>query len=113
MANRMHRGKDLVWAMPFNVAYNSSNPIGWPKMYFEIIGKDWRYRDIVKGYGCINIPLSAGRYTRKARVFVPVETNQSWSELFNNMFGFKELKEGENVIGFSKGREASKVAVLG
>lgn len=57
--------------------------------------------------------MNPGRVTKKARVFVPCETSNSWYEIFSNLLGFRDFKEGENVIGFAKGRDATKVKTIG
>jgi len=45
----VHGACPLVWALPFNVSYRSTNPIGWPKVYFEVVGKDWMGKDVIRG----------------------------------------------------------------
>ena len=54
-------GGKLVWNFPLEVTFKSTNAFGWPQLVLSVFCVDALGRDIVKGYGCTHLPISAGR----------------------------------------------------
>jgi hypothetical protein len=52
-----------LWAVGINhqVTFKSTNAFGWPQLVLSVFCVDSLGRDIVKGYGCTHLPISAGR----------------------------------------------------
>ena len=51
----------LVWNLPLDVTFKSTNAFGWPQLVVSVFGLDAFGRDVVKGYGCTHLPTAAGR----------------------------------------------------
>ena len=67
--NAAHNGPDLSWNFPFNISLEAKTPSGWPQIMLVLYGKDFMGRSIVKGYGNIHLPVSAGTHTRDIHIF--------------------------------------------
>ena len=63
--------KKIVWNFPFNLAYRSTCPKGWPQITMTFVGPDFLGREIVKGYSTVHVPTQPGRHERTAYAFVP------------------------------------------
>lgn len=63
--------RKIVWNFPFNIAYRSTCPKGWPQLTMTLIGPDFLGREIVKGYTTIHAPIQPGRHIKTANAFVP------------------------------------------
>eukprot|EP00117_Sycon_ciliatum_P030507 scpid71653/ scgid3011/ B9 domain-containing protein 1 len=64
-------GSLLVWNLPLDISFKSTNPFGWPQLVVAIYGLDLFGRDVVRGYGCVHLPMTPGRHWLKLPVFVP------------------------------------------
>jgi B9 domain-containing protein 1 len=51
----------LVWNLPLDITFKSTNAFGWPQIVISVFGLDAFGRDVIKGYGCIHLPTAAGR----------------------------------------------------
>ncbi|KAL0241671.1 hypothetical protein GEMRC1_006906 [Eukaryota sp. GEM-RC1] len=49
-----------TWAIPLSISFESSSVHGWPRLVFQIFGKDWLDREVHVGYGAIVLPLKPG-----------------------------------------------------
>lgn len=67
--NASHNGGKIVWNFPFEMAFETAKPEGWPQLVVIIYGKDYFGRSVAKGYGNMHLPVAAGTQTRKIRVF--------------------------------------------
>lgn len=65
-------GAEVVWNMPFDVTWTSTNVFGWPRMVLEVKQLDMLGREVVVGYGSLLVPTLPGRYVRYVRTFSPV-----------------------------------------
>lgn len=61
----------IVWNFPFNIAYRSTCPKGWPQITMFLVGPDFLGREVVKGYTTMHVPLQPGRHERSAKTFTP------------------------------------------
>ena len=64
--------QDIVWNLPFDVTWTSTNAFGWPRMVVEVRHLDFLGREVVLGYGSMLVPTVPGRYIRYIRTFAPV-----------------------------------------
>ena len=62
----------LVWNFPVEVTYKSTNAFGWPQLVLSVFEIDAFGRDVVRGYGCIHLPVAHGQFTRKVPLFKPL-----------------------------------------
>ncbi|KAJ2998506.1 B9 domain-containing protein 1 [Globomyces sp. JEL0801] len=62
--------KPCVWNFPIDIAFKSTNvygiiqlidDLGWPSILITVYGFDFLGRDVLRGYGSIRIPSTAGR----------------------------------------------------
>jgi len=64
--------QDIVWNLPYDVTWTSTNAYGWPRMVVEVRHLDFLGREVVLGYGSMLVPTVPGRYIRYIRTFAPV-----------------------------------------
>jgi len=79
----------------------------------RLSGPDFMGRSVLKGYGSIHVPTTAGYHERTIRVYKPLP--QSW---FTGMLGYllgntAELKNFDRVISSGEGREVTRVRSVG
>lgn len=78
----MARPEDpIVWNFPIDIAFNSTNVYGWPRIALTVYGIDFLGRDVVRGYGSALIPLTAGTHEIRVDMFVPcaASTLNQWA----------------------------------
>lgn len=68
-------GGKLVWNFPLEVTFKSTNAFGWPQLVLSVFCVDSLGRDIVKGYGCTHLPISAGRHVSKVHLYKPMSAS--------------------------------------
>jgi hypothetical protein len=61
----------VVWNLPVDVTFKSTNPQGWPRLVVSVYCQDLLGRYVVRGYGSVLIPTVPGRYVRYVRCFTP------------------------------------------
>ena len=79
--------QECVWNYPLELCYKSTNVYGWPQLIVSVYGLDFMGRDVIKvwdllhltqplvqGYGCMRLPLCAGRYTKYIPTITPIAT---------------------------------------
>lgn len=104
--------RTIVWNFPIDVAFQSSNAHGWPRIVISVYNLDLLGRDVVRGYACVVVPPFAGRYVRYVRMFVPMSTSRmqallAW--LSGNRPEFYHAK----FISQGRDREATRVSSSG
>lgn len=62
----------VVWNLPVDVTFKSTNPQGWPRLVVSVYCQDLLGRYVVRGYGSVLVPTVPGRYIRYVRCFTPV-----------------------------------------
>eukprot|EP00040_Diaphanoeca_grandis_P017208 m.89457 g.89457 ORF g.89457 m.89457 type:complete len:332 (-) comp26298_c0_seq1:103-1098(-) len=65
----------FTWNFPIDVTFKSTNPFGWPRIYLQVYGLDTFGREVVRGYGSTNLPLTAGRHALDVSMFVPLPSS--------------------------------------
>lgn len=50
----------VVWNMPIDITFKSTNVYGWPRLAIAVYGVDWLGRDVIKGYTSVAVPLQTG-----------------------------------------------------
>lgn len=56
----------IVWNFPIEIAFQSTNIYGWPRISIAIYGLDFLGRDVIRGYGSTIIPIPIGTTTTTA-----------------------------------------------
>ena len=102
----------IVWNFPIDIAFQSTNAHGWPRLVVSVYNLDFMGRDVVRGYACILVPPFPGRYVRYAKMFVPCSTSMmqgflAW--LSGNRPEFYHAK----FISQGKDREVTRVSSSG
>ena len=65
----------LVWNFPVEVTYKSTNAFGWPQLVLSVFEIDALGRDVIRGYGCIHLPIAAGQFTRNVPLYKPLSAS--------------------------------------
>jgi B9 domain-containing protein 1 len=50
----------VVWNFPVDVGFRSNNAFGWPQIVLSVYGMDTFGRDVIRGYGCVHLPMQPG-----------------------------------------------------
>ena len=103
----------MVWNMPFELSYRSTNPSGWPQIVLTCVCPNFFGKETIKGYGVIHVPTTPGRHERTVHIFSPIT-----SSVLNNFFGILTGKKAEiinapNVIASGDGREITRTKTEG
>lgn len=67
--------QESIWNFPIDCVYKSTNVYGWPQLIVSVYGTDFLGRDVVKGYGCMRIPLKSGRFSKRISMIRPMATS--------------------------------------
>ena len=60
----------------FNVGRTRTDPsFGWPQLILSVFEIDALGRDVIRGYGCIHLPIAAGQFTRKVPLYKPLSAS--------------------------------------
>jgi len=97
---------------PIDVTFKSTNPYGWPQLVLSCYGHDIFGNDVVRGYGCTHLPITAGHHKRKVAMFVPTSTSMvqkftSW------IFGRRPEFVNPIIATQGEGREVTRVRSQG
>lgn len=126
-------GGEVVWNMPLDIIYKSTNAHGWPRLVVsvrpppphplfcvpppthrhvlaapsQVNGFDVFGRTIVVGYGSMLVPPSPGRYRRVIRLFRPVS-----STVLQSFIAWLTANQPEfwdpRIVSQGKGREGEE-----
>lgn len=101
--------KKIVWNFPFNIAFRSTCPKGWPQITLAIFGSDLLGREVVKGYATLHLPVQPGRHVKDVRCFRPKS-----SSLLVQFLGYikgktPELIDPPRTLAENIGREVIRV----
>jgi len=66
---------EIIWNFPIDIAFKSTNVFGWPRLSVAAYGLDALGRDVIRGYGCVLIPIFPGRYVKYIDTYTPVSKN--------------------------------------
>lgn len=87
--------------------------VGWPQLVVSLYGTDFFGRSFIRGYGCMHLPSTAGRHTRKISIFQPLPSSKI-SGLFGYLSGcVAELKDVDKVMAQGEGREVIRCRGMG
>lgn len=64
--------KRIVWNMPFEITFETTDLSGWPQIVFVLEGSDFFGRSAVRAYGNLHLPCSTGNHQRKVQLFKPL-----------------------------------------
>lgn len=74
----------VVWNMPVDVTFKTTNVFGWPRLAIAVYGLDWLGRDVIKGYTSVVVPLQTGSHTiTTTPLYAPLATS-----LYNDWVGW-------------------------
>ena len=74
----------VVWNMPIDVTFKSTNIYGWPRLAIAVYGVDWLGRDVIKGYTSLVIPLQSGSHVlTSSPLYAPMATT-----IYNEWIGW-------------------------
>uniref|UniRef100_A0A7S0QX76 B9 domain-containing protein 1 n=1 Tax=Pyramimonas obovata TaxID=1411642 RepID=A0A7S0QX76_9CHLO len=102
----------LVWNFPLDVTFKSTNAFGWPQLVLSVFEVDRFGRDVIKGYGCVHLPIAAGRHVRKVQLYRPLSASllqQFTSWIAGNPAEFTDAK----FPAMGHGREVTRVRSTG
>lgn len=98
----------FIWNYPVDITFRSTNVHGWPQIVISVYGINALGKDIIRGYGCIHLPVVPGQHDVFVRLYVPASS--SWCQRFTSwitgnppeFFDAKFISQG-------KGREVTRV----
>ena len=106
--------QQAIWNFPFEVTYESKQPLGWPQMVIVVYGKDMWGRSIVKGYANCVLPVAPGLQVRKVPVFATIPPSTAANCCAWLRGHIHDLREPERVLlGDEGGRECLKTKSIG
>ncbi len=106
--------KRIVWSLPFEAAFRTMTPFGWPQLVIYCNGKDSRGKEIVLAYGCIHIPIGPGIHKKTVRMFAPIAKGHKCKEFFGTYVQGEGMSfNAPELIAKAEGREISKVKAGG
>ncbi|XP_055323382.1 B9 domain-containing protein 1 [Sitodiplosis mosellana] len=70
----------VVFNMPMEMMFKSTNPFGWPQIVFSLYGTNWWRAESSKGYARIHVPLGGKRTTTRAPILT-AQCSNLWSSL--------------------------------
>ncbi|XP_005997529.1 B9 domain-containing protein 1 isoform X2 [Latimeria chalumnae] len=102
----------FIWNFPIDITFKSTNPYGWPQIVVSVYGLDAFGNDVVRGYGAVHVPLTAGRHRQTIAMFVPESTSRlqrftSW------VMGRRPEFTDPRVVAQGEGREVTRVRSQG
>lgn len=98
----------FIWNYPVDITFRSSNVFGWPQIVISVYGINFMGKDVIKGYGCIHLPVVPGSHTVYVRLYVPASSswcNRLTSWITGNPPEFFDAK----FVSQGKGREVTRV----
>lgn len=98
----------FVWNYPIEATFRSTNVHGWPQIVLSVYGINAIGKDVIRGYGCVHMPISPGRHVRYVRLYTPMSSSkcqqlQAW--LTANPPEFFDAK----FTAQTRGREVTRV----
>jgi len=104
--------KYVVWNFPIEISFQSWNIYGWPRLVVSVYGLDYFGRDIVRGYGSILCPTTAGLHEISITAFTPMESSM-WRRLTNWLTGTHPEFYHSNFVAQGNGRALTLVRANG
>ncbi|KAJ3076201.1 B9 domain-containing protein 1 [Podochytrium sp. JEL0797] len=104
--------RTCVWNFPVDVAFKATNAFGWPQIVVCVYGLDELGRDVVRGYGAVRVPMTAGRHVLYIPTVVPLATSP-FHEILSWVTGRLPEYLDHNFVAQAKGREVTRVKSQG
>ena len=102
----------LVWNFPIEVTYKSTNAFGRPQLILSVFEIDAMGRDVIRGYGCVHLPISAGSHAKKVPLYKPLSA--SVAQQLASWFGGRPAEFSNPKFPASgEGREVTRVQSTG
>lgn len=102
----------LVWNLPIDVTFRSTNPFKWPSLIVSVYGADPLGNDVVRGYATTHIPPIAGYHEQQLAAFVPKS-----SSMINALHSWFSGKKAEfldpRIVAQGKDRAVLRVSTKG
>ncbi|XP_037093635.1 B9 domain-containing protein 1-like, partial [Pollicipes pollicipes] len=102
----------LVWNLPVEVSFKSTNPHGWPQLIVSCYGPDLFGNDVIRGYGVCHVPVCSGSHRVRMAVFVPESTSQL-QKLASWFTGRRPELADPVTLALGEGREVMRVRSQG
>jgi len=103
---------NFVFNHPLDVAFKTTNPHGWPQIVLSAYGYDVFGHDVVRGYGAVHLPITAGSHVLTVPMFVP--ESSSYMQKFSSwLLGRRPEFIDPCVVAQSEGREVTRVRSQG
>ncbi|XP_055934763.1 B9 domain-containing protein 1-like [Argiope bruennichi] len=102
----------FTFNFPLDISFKSTNPFGWPQLVVSMYGIDFFGNDIVRGYGSVHVPISAGRHKRRIAMFVP-ESSSMLQKFTSWLIGRRPEFIDPRVVAQGEGRDVTKVRSQG
>lgn len=71
-----HKNDSFVWNYPIDATFRSTNVHGWPQIVLSVYGINALGKDVIRGYGCVHMPVSPGRHVRYVRLYTPMSSSK-------------------------------------
>eukprot|EP00730_Choanoeca_flexa_P006507 TRINITY_DN12165_c0_g1_i10.p2 TRINITY_DN12165_c0_g1~~TRINITY_DN12165_c0_g1_i10.p2 ORF type:complete len:181 (+),score=15.57 TRINITY_DN12165_c0_g1_i10:2227-2769(+) len=103
-ANRRAGQDAAVLNFPLEATLKSTNPFGWPQLQVAVYGSDLFGRDVVRGYGSVHLPLTAGRHELSVPLFTPQDKSVMQS-IIGYIYGKRPEYVDPTIVARNAGRE--------
>lgn len=80
LATAGYRMDKIIFNLPLEFMYKSTNPYGWPQIIFSLYGTNWWGKETSFGYARIHLPIGIGNCKLRAPILILKYTN-FWSAL--------------------------------
>ena len=102
----------LVWNFPVEVTYKATNAFGWPQLILSVYEIDAMGRDIIKGYGCVHLPIASGNFVRTVPLYKPLPASIA-QQFINWATGRPAEFSNPKFPAMGEGREVTRVQSTG
>eukprot|EP00045_Choanoeca_perplexa_P003053 m.28441 g.28441 ORF g.28441 m.28441 type:complete len:193 (+) comp11838_c0_seq2:136-714(+) len=103
---------DVVLNFPLEATLKSTNPYGWPQLQVAVYGSDFLGRDVVRGYGAVHLPVTAGSHTLRISLFAP-QDKSTMQSIVGFFYGKRPEYVDPTMITQGSGREVTRVSSSG
>jgi B9 domain-containing protein 1 len=98
----------LVWNFPIDITFRSTSPFGWPQLVISVYGLDSFGNDVVRGYGAVHVPISAGsNYHATLPMFVP-QSSSLLQKFSSWLMGRRPEFVDARVVANGEGRDVTR-----
>ena len=94
------------------VTYKATNAFGWPQLILSVYEIDAMGRDVIRGYGCVHLPIAAGNFTRTVPLYNPLSASVA-QQFINWVTGRPAEFSNPKFPAMGEGREVTRVQSTG